>query len=71
MNSASKQKESVFPVWSIVVYLLVISISVDAAFAVSSAFNLGLFGTLITVVTAGVLTGGALFTAMELRKLRR
>jgi len=71
MLPASRKSERAFPAWSIVIYVLVISVAVDAAFAVSSTCNLGVLGTLITVLTSGVLAGGILFTAFEMQKLRR
>ena len=71
MLPASRHNDRAFPTWSIVVYVLVISVAVDAAFVVSSTCNLGALGTLITVLTSGVLAGGLLFTIFELQKLRR
>ncbi len=57
-----------FPAWSIAAYVVVISIAVDAALLVSVMANLNWVYAAIWGCSAALVSGGVLFTVLEVSK---
>ena len=69
MQPESKRHKRAYPNWTIVAYVFVISIAVDAAFLVSRAGNLSWIFTTLMVLCASLLVGGILFTALAMWRM--
>lgn len=64
MLNRSKQNEPL-SVWSIVAYVVVISVAVDAALLLSMAGKLSWIYSVAVALSAAILAVGMLFTALE------
>jgi predicted Kef-type K+ transport protein len=64
-NSAAMNR---FPVWSIVAYVVVISIAVDAALLISVMAHLNWIYSTVWALSAAVISGVVLFTALQTRR---
>lgn len=60
-----------FPIWSIVAYVIVISLAVDAALLLSVMANLKWTYSAVWALSAALVSGGVLFTMLEIAKSNR
>jgi hypothetical protein len=70
MENGSKHNQPIqraFPGWSMVAYVVLISIAVDASLLLSAAAHLNLGYSVVVAFAAAVLATGVLFTALAFK----